>query len=75
MAASIYDELFKVGIFHRTPEAAANVVNSVWDNVEEWWFEPERQAAADRYRHNFARCSDHSAKEWKELLMDLLNEN
>lgn len=42
------------------PEAASGAVNSVYDNVEAWWNNPDRQAA----RRNFANTSSNVVNQW-----------
>ena len=54
-AIPYFEELKKVGIFHETPESAADHVGEIWDNVADWWYsEPVRQVLARfkiRYCH------------------------
>lgn len=59
-----YDELRAAGILHDTPEAAAATLNRVYDDVERWWNQPERQTAVNNYCNRFARTSPHALSEW-----------
>lgn len=43
-AIPYFEDLKRVGIFHESPESAAEHVNRVWDNVNGWWESPELQA-------------------------------
>ena len=36
-AKPYFDSLKNVGIFHETPESAANHIVTIWDNVDSWW--------------------------------------
>ncbi len=36
-AVDIFEELKNVGIFHNDPESAANHINLIWDNIDDWW--------------------------------------
>lgn len=36
-AAPFFDQLRSVGLFHDTPESAANHVRAIWNNIDAWW--------------------------------------
>jgi putative transferase (TIGR04331 family) len=36
-AIEIFEDLKNVGIFHNDPESAANHINLIWDNIDDWW--------------------------------------
>lgn len=63
-AQPYYDLLRTVGILFDTPEAAAAAVSAVYDDVESWWNEPERQKARKSFCRRFARTSSNSVDEW-----------
>lgn len=65
-AQPFYDLLRLVGILHDTPEAAADAVNAVYDDVESWWNEPARQAARINFCDQFARTSTNAVNEWAD---------
>ena len=44
-----FDELEEVGIFHKDPISAAELVASVWDDIDSWWNSEQVQLA----RKNF----------------------
>jgi putative transferase (TIGR04331 family) len=48
-AVPYFEDLKRVGIFHESPESAAQHVNTVWDNVNAWWETPELQAVLQRF--------------------------
>jgi putative transferase (TIGR04331 family) len=47
--------LTDVGIFHFTPKSAADQVEKVWDNIEEWWCSNEVQIARNNFCNSYAR--------------------
>ena len=48
-AVPYFEDLKRVGIFHESPESAAQHVNTIWDNVNAWWETPELQAVLQRF--------------------------
>ena len=44
-----FDDLKKVGIIHHDPVTAAQTLNDIYDDVDAWWNEPERQAAVSNF--------------------------
>jgi putative transferase (TIGR04331 family) len=44
-AVKIFEALWEVGIFHKTPESAAKHIDNIWDNVMMWWHSNEVQHA------------------------------
>ena len=70
-ASPYFDNLRSVGILFDTPESAAQKVNEIWDDVQEWWQQPEIQKAKDEFCYQFARTSKNWRKEWAEFLKGL----
>jgi len=52
-----YEELFKVGVFYKDFESAADAVNKISKNFDKWWFNKKRQNILSKFRKNFARHS------------------
>jgi len=50
-----FDLLKEVGIFHETPESAAQQMAKIWDNIDDWWLDPETQNAREVFCHRYAR--------------------
>ena len=50
-----FDLLESVGVFHKTPEAAAQKLNEIWSDVDSWWQNPERQKAIKAFCENFSK--------------------
>jgi putative transferase (TIGR04331 family) len=49
-ASAHFDELMRVGIFHATPESAAQHVAAVWDDIDTWWGSAPVTGALDRFK-------------------------
>ncbi len=67
-AQPFYDRLKQVGIFHETPESAANQVNKIWDDVQGWWVRDEVQEARRMFCDHFARMPENPISELKKAL-------
>lgn len=62
------EEMERVGILVRTFEELAERLNQIYDNVEEWWNEPDRQEVVRRIKERYAwRCPDAEEKWLKEI--------
>lgn len=48
-AIPYFEDLKRVGIFHESPESAAEHVNRIWENVDAWWESPELQAVLKHF--------------------------
>jgi putative transferase (TIGR04331 family) len=54
-AIPFFQELKRVGIFHESPEEAAQQLTKVWDSVADWWLNSDVQAAVNKFVHQFCR--------------------
>ncbi|CAG0949827.1 hypothetical protein ANAEL_00006 [Anaerolineales bacterium] len=63
-AQPYYDLLRKNGILFDTPESAGEAVNRVYDDVETWWNDPERQHTVEVFCERFARNSPDALQLW-----------
>ena len=48
-----FEDLRRVGIFHTTPESAAEHINQIWDDVESWWEGDDLKEAKDRFMSKY----------------------
>lgn len=64
------DTLKDAGIFHETPESAANFLNSVYDDVDRWWESKEVRAARLTFVNRYARYDPR----WMNKLFEKFNE-
>lgn len=69
-ARPFFDRLSRVSVFHECPEAAADLVNTISDDIDGWWNEPDRQSAVSEFRGNFAK-SRHFFLHWRRFLLGL----
>lgn len=70
-AKPYFEDLCRVGIFHKTPESAARKVNEVFKNPQNWWQLSEVQDARENFCQRFARTSEKWIEEWKKELLKL----
>ena len=61
-AQPYFDELKEVGIFHETPESAAQHIISVWDDVEYWWSSKTVYKAVQKFCGRFSYTSGEPLK-------------
>ncbi len=52
---SYFDLLKSVGIFHDTPEGAANKMIEVWDDIDSWWFNENLQMVREKFCNRFSK--------------------
>ncbi|MBJ6752195.1 LIC12162 family transferase [Geomonas anaerohicana] len=67
------DLLRKVGILHDTPHQAARVVNKVYDDVESWWNQPERQRARQEFCSAYGRTASDAVGAWSREFLSFFN--
>ncbi len=66
-----FDELRKVEILHDNALEAAQHVNRIWDDVDDWWMRDDVQKARANFCNNYARTSENWQEEWSIFLRDL----
>jgi len=52
-AKPYFDELRRVGIYHESPESAANHIKSIWGDVPGWWNSSDVQDALRIFKHQY----------------------
>lgn len=52
------EQLKSAGIFHETPESAAQQVAQVWDDVAGWWNSGRAQSARKEFCHRYSRLPE-----------------
>ena len=50
-----FEELFNVGIFHKTPQSASTHVDEIWGDIERWWHSAEVQKARKTFCEKYAK--------------------
>jgi len=63
-AQRYFDDLRNARILHDSPESAATEVNAIYDDIETWWNNPDRQAARQRFCNRFAKTSLNAVDDW-----------
>jgi putative transferase (TIGR04331 family) len=53
-----FEMLKKVGIFHETPESAAQQMAAVWHDVNRWWQSPDLQIAREAFCKRYAHLPE-----------------
>lgn len=69
-ALPYFEALKKCGIFHETPQAAANKVAEVYDDVSGWWDQPYLQEVRAMFCERFSRNIPEPISELKRILLD-----
>lgn len=65
-----YEDLKKQGIVFHSPKEAAEKVNEVFDNVEQWWNDTKRQEALNKFRKVQCDSEFDWKKNWIKYLKD-----
>ena len=68
-AKPFFDMLKEAGILFHCPEAAAEKVNSIEDNIEQWWYSDLVQSARIKFCQRYAATSSYWEREWGEFLL------
>tara|TARA_A100001011_G_C14307851_1_gene844058 strand:- start:26 stop:1819 length:1794 start_codon:yes stop_codon:yes gene_type:complete len=68
-AKPFYKLLVDVGIVHFSSESAAEKINEVWDNIDDWWNRSDVQKARKLYCAQYAKTSNNPISELKEILL------
>ncbi len=71
-AEPYFDLLSSVGIFHKTPESAADKVSEIWNDIDVWWWSPSVQAAREKFCNEFVVLSENMADDFIPEITDLI---
>ena len=66
-----FNLLKSVGIYHESPFLAAKFVNSIFNNINEWWFKKEVQYAREHFCRKYAFKSKTYLRKWKYSFYNL----
>ncbi|MBF0363838.1 MAG: hypothetical protein HQK49_22655 [Oligoflexia bacterium] len=69
------DELRQVNIFFHDPKKAAAHVNSIYENIDLWWSNPQVQKALQKHVKKYALNSTTWFKEWKNFIHKINSES
>jgi putative transferase (TIGR04331 family) len=73
-AIPYYAELKRVGIFHETPESAAEHVNVVWDDVDAWWASSDVQEVVASFTKQYCKRPNDIVSLLESSLRDTMSE-
>lgn len=65
-------ELKKVGILHENPKSAALLLNRIYNKIDIWWRQPQRQKAVKNFQHHCAYLPKYSNQIWMKELFKLI---
>lgn len=65
------NRLREVGVLHDTPESAARALNTIGNNVLEWWHRSDVQDARGEFCHRYARSSIDWVGDWTSFFEQL----
>lgn len=68
-AKPVFRTLIDAGIFHVTPESAAQRINEISDDVLGWWAKPAIQEARMQFCNRYARITQEPILELKRILL------
>lgn len=68
-AIPYFDQLKVVGIFHETPESAAQQMASVWGDVADWWNSTQVQSAREAFCHRYSRMPERPIDDLEQILL------
>jgi putative transferase (TIGR04331 family) len=67
-AVPYFRRLAEVGILLKSGKEAAEKVNEVWSQIDEWWQQPDIQNARQEWSRKFARAHPQWWREWLKTL-------
>lgn len=67
-AVPYFKRLKAVGIFHESPESAAQQTTLVWDNVAVWWNSESVQTVRNEFCYRYSRVPERPLKVLKQVL-------
>ncbi len=72
--AKVYwDRLKEIGVAYDDPLEASKKVNDIYDSVDDWWNQPERQEGIRFFLSEFGRVSVQWDREWAAVLEEVLS--
>jgi len=54
----VYDKLKKYSIFQTSPKECADFIDSIWDDVDTWWYSPEVQKSRKAFLEIYSKHGD-----------------
>jgi putative transferase (TIGR04331 family) len=73
-AQKYHDLMHEVGVFHKSPESAAEKVNQIYQDPLGWWLSPEIQKARKIFCLQYAWAKKTWRADWKKELLNIAGE-
>ena len=70
-AKIIFVELELVGVFHSSPQSAAQFINSISNDINKWWYSDDVQSALDRFRTAYGSAPRQGFAKIKHALISI----
>jgi putative transferase (TIGR04331 family) len=70
-AVPYFERLKRVGIFHVTPESAAQQLARVWDDVAAWWESQPVQAVRKEFCYHYSRMPEQPLEDIEQVLRQI----
>ena len=70
-AVYYFKKLEEVGIFHNSPEAAANHLKLNWNSLDEWWKTEEVQNVRKEFCNKYVYLPDNALNETSQLFKEI----
>jgi putative transferase (TIGR04331 family) len=67
-AKPFYDLLLNAGIVHLSVKSVTEKINSIWEDIDGWWFGSEIQEARAIFCERYAKSSEESINKIKNIL-------
>ena len=68
-----YNDLLKVGIFHKSPISASEFIKKIENDIEGWWLSKEVQAAKEKFCHKYSKTQNNIPNKLKKIILNLSN--
>ena len=66
-----HDSMCSVGVFHESPESAAEKLNQIYEDPLGWWLSPEIQKARKEFFLQYAWTKKNWCSDWKNELLKI----
>lgn len=71
-AIPYFEKLREVGIFHESPESAAQHINMIWEDVDFWWESNAVQEALEFFKKRYSHLPDNLLDRVEVALQDTI---
>lgn len=72
-ASEFFEKLHQASILYYNPEEAANTVCEVYDDIEGWWLDTQRQRAREYFCNQYAHISKNAVNLWSSEFVNIIN--